>query len=44
MRAKLYDISLLVLSIVTVTPLLMLAFFVLIIGYPLHLIKKIIFP
>ena len=43
MLAKLYDKFLLVLSIIAVAPLLILALFVLIIGYPLHLVKKFIF-
>ncbi len=43
MFLKLCDRLLLILSIVAVTPLLILAFLVLIIGYPLHLVKKFIF-
>ena len=43
MLAKLYDRCLLVFSIIIVTPLLILAFLVLFIGYPIHLIKKFLF-
>lgn len=43
MLAKLYDRSLLIFSIIVVTPLLILAFLVLLIGYPMHLVKKFLF-
>ena len=43
MRKKLYDTFLLIISIIAVTPLLIMASLVLVIGYPAHLIKKYIF-
>jgi len=41
--AKMRDSALLVLSIIAIMPLVVLAFFVLVIGYPLHLIKEFLF-
>ena len=43
MLAKIYDRALLVFSIIIVMPLIILAFLVLVIGYPLHLVKKFLF-
>ena len=39
MFAKLYDRYLLVLSIIAVMPFIILAFFAVVIGYALHLVK-----
>ena len=42
--AKLYDRFVLVVAIVAIIPFIILAFFTLVIGYPLHLIKEFVFP
>ena len=41
--AKLYDRFVLIISIIAIIPFIILAFFTLVIGYPLHLIKEFAF-
>ena len=41
--AKLYDRFILVVAIAAIIPFIILAFFTLVIGYPLHLIRELVF-
>lgn len=40
--AKIYDKLRLIISLFIVSPLLMLAFLTIVIGYPVHLVKKLV--
>lgn len=42
MFAKIYDKLRLIISLFIVSPLLMLAFLTIVIGYPVHLVKKLV--